>query len=244
MAVINAESSRFSHGISGLALTGWQRYDHFAVLCELLPVAIPSLAISLSAVSKGYFDIDVHRNHVLAALTCSEPTETQQARRPWIEMNHDPELHAFAKCMFPGSQTMRYVLRLVAMVTEARQYLDSLNTKRGWITAYNIRHNFSSPSRIEDLIDDAVRFEASLTSLAKNAAEKLIDVYDKYTIDELIEQTILSLMDELQKIQAHAKKLIAVRVWPRRPLPYFLATKTPAIDADLTESLGQDFKQN
>lgn len=27
----------------GIFLTGWQRYDHFAVLCEIFPVAIPSL---------------------------------------------------------------------------------------------------------------------------------------------------------------------------------------------------------
>ena len=25
----------------GLVLTGWSRYDHFAVLCELWPVALP-----------------------------------------------------------------------------------------------------------------------------------------------------------------------------------------------------------
>ena len=37
----------------GLVLTGWSRYDHFAVLCELLPIAMPSLILNLVIITQG-----------------------------------------------------------------------------------------------------------------------------------------------------------------------------------------------
>ncbi|KAK2569253.1 Hexosaminidase D [Acropora cervicornis] len=41
--------------MTGIALTGWSRYDHYATLCELLPAALPSLAYCLQALSNGKF---------------------------------------------------------------------------------------------------------------------------------------------------------------------------------------------
>lgn len=38
----------------GTAFTGWSRYDHYAMLCELLPTALPSLALCLRVWLHGY----------------------------------------------------------------------------------------------------------------------------------------------------------------------------------------------
>uniref|UniRef100_A0A3B5KT54 beta-N-acetylhexosaminidase n=1 Tax=Xiphophorus couchianus TaxID=32473 RepID=A0A3B5KT54_9TELE len=46
----------------GIAITGWQRYDHLSVLCELLPVALPSLASCLQTLNHGEFSTEAHRN--------------------------------------------------------------------------------------------------------------------------------------------------------------------------------------
>ena len=49
-------------GFQGIVITGWSRYDHFAVLAELLPAAMPSLvSIVLMLISDNYFNLLLFR---------------------------------------------------------------------------------------------------------------------------------------------------------------------------------------
>ncbi|KAG8265868.1 Hexosaminidase (glycosyl hydrolase 20, catalytic domain) containing [Homalodisca vitripennis] len=54
MKIVSTYANRLV--FKGIMITGWQRYDHFAVLCELLPVGLPSLAVSLAFMSQH--DVD------------------------------------------------------------------------------------------------------------------------------------------------------------------------------------------
>jgi hexosaminidase len=65
LEVMNRESRGNARiNFRGIALTGWSRYDHFAVICELLPAALPSLVLNLAIVSRGGHDFEaVKRAH-------------------------------------------------------------------------------------------------------------------------------------------------------------------------------------
>lgn len=71
LEVMHQESHIGGHGnrpvrFRGIILTGWSRYDHFAVLCELLPAAIPSLVISLVAVTRPL--AETGKTHLIKSL--------------------------------------------------------------------------------------------------------------------------------------------------------------------------------
>ncbi|XP_041978168.1 hexosaminidase D [Aricia agestis] len=63
----NADRANFT----GVILTGWSRFDHYATLCELLPVSLPALYSCLS--------IWIHPNDSISSLTHEVLPENQWA---------------------------------------------------------------------------------------------------------------------------------------------------------------------
>ncbi|KAK7790047.1 hypothetical protein R5R35_008251 [Gryllus longicercus] len=221
LEVMTAEGPKFKGGFRGIAVTGWQRYDHFAVLCELLPAAVPSLAVNLLATSHGYFNQSL-RNKLYTSLGCAHSTVSRysNAQDAIVNLNSDPYLwDKFGRCFFPGASFFKLTYRLHAAEFEVKEYIDSVMHNKGWMTEYNVRRKFSSPLRVDELMAEHPRIYHTITALIRSAHDSLEDVFDSYTISEWVEQRLYPSLKILEQMQRDAVTLKSNKIWPRRPLP-------------------------
>uniref|UniRef100_A0A914UIG5 Beta-N-acetylhexosaminidase n=1 Tax=Plectus sambesii TaxID=2011161 RepID=A0A914UIG5_9BILA len=115
----------------GMIICGWQRYDHFAVLCELLPVGLMSAVINFLTIRKGCFDDSVLREGA-QLMHC----ETQQ-------LNINAEGVAGQQCVFPGSLVYQHVQDLHVNLGRIEKEIYGDYRVQGWLSPFNIKHNYT-----------------------------------------------------------------------------------------------------
>ena len=148
LALMAQEEPRIRGGFRGIVLTGWQRYDHFAVLCELLPAAIPSLAVNLVATTNGFFNESLEKP-LFKSLGCVQQSGRYSSS---IDLENDNFLwDKLSWCYFPGTNFFKVTKNLVTAEVEVGDFLRKVEKKKGWLTEYNRRHNMSSPFRIDEV---------------------------------------------------------------------------------------------
>lgn len=113
----------------------------------------------------------------------------------------------------------RLLYRLHTIEIDYNDFILVTKKNRGWMTSYNVEHDFSSPLRVDELMNDHSRIYRSLLSMVRPFQESMTGIFDKYTISEWIEQRVYPMIKELEKIHNEARDLKAKKTWPKRPLP-------------------------
>ena len=180
------ESEPDGHGkpanFRGLALTGWSRYDHFAVLCELLPVALPSLLLNLEAVSFNLTEGAGYKFKQTEKLLKCISDERNYNRLSILKLEQDPHLFDLRRCKFPGAKIFGAVGTLSKYKSEVEALVTISRETKGWLTNYNIRHNYSSPWRLNEVINGHHDLLRSLTQYKDKTSKSLSAVFDKATV--------------------------------------------------------------
>ncbi|XP_008945143.1 PREDICTED: hexosaminidase D-like, partial [Merops nubicus] len=141
----------------GMVLTGWQRYDHYSVLCELLPIGIPSLAICLQTLVNGE-----HRTGAdgpvphLPTLGCWEGGGfTEEAKRKVLDTLGFQSMQleqstCEGRGVFPGAEIYHMVEQVNGHLKESiLKALEEESAIKGWFSPYHRKHQFGNPRNME-----------------------------------------------------------------------------------------------
>nr|XP_034491316.1 hexosaminidase D isoform X3 [Marmota flaviventris] len=172
--------------LQGIILTGWQRYDHFSVLCELLPVGIPSLAACLQLLLHGGF--------------------TEHVRLRVENLLGLPSLEAAAipsegTGSFPGSD-------IHALVTQVSFYLRSsvdalLERNRyvtGWFSPYHRRRKLIHPVMVQHIQPEVLSLLGRWSALAQQLETALQLAFYPDAVEEWLEENVRPSMQQLQDL--------------------------------------------
>jgi len=190
----------------GVAITGWSRYDHFAVLCELLPVAIPSMLLSLLILR--HQDVNTATTEMYKLLKCDS----------YVEVTLASLKKELENCIWDGKEIYLMNHNLEVEEKDAKEFIQGIKYDKGWLTAYNTKYNETNPWRVEDSLRQAKEHLESLKVLKASATEALAAVYPPFVIKEWTFQKFYTVMKELSNIIDSGAKVHRVKHWPRRPI--------------------------
>ncbi|NXT03735.1 HEXDC Hexosaminidase, partial [Jacana jacana] len=170
----------------GIILTGWQRYDHYSVLCELLPVGIPSLAICLQTLVNGGFTEETKRK-VLDALGF----QSMQLEQSTCE----------GRGTFPGAEVYHMVEQVNGHLKESiLKALEEESAIKGWFSTYHRKHQFGNPRNMESFGSKVLKLHEDWESFVHDLRTHLERVYFPDTVEEWMEENINPYLDQLRDL--------------------------------------------
>lgn len=186
------------------------RYDHFAVLCELLPAALPSLTVDLLLLQHGtsYRQQQAVDQEALKLLDCTGGLLFQP------EQSFDGY---YARCHFPGSEVYSIIVSF-AQVREQFAKVMNDSVVRGWLTDYNVARGFSSPTHLDGIATELGYLQNGLELLGRDVTSSFDAVYDASTAKEWLQTFVKPMSDQVNKLLQSIESLRMRNTWPRRPL--------------------------
>lgn len=196
------ENAQHASSFRGIALSGWQRFDHFTMLCELLPVALPCLALCLKTVIER------------TGLTAEACNDVAQAIGHYgsIPLDVYPRPRAVPPAPnFPGGNLYVSVLHLANVMAELEQVLANPSVQGGF-HEYLVAHNRTNPLHVDQFINTARKLLVNVEALYRDITKELSEIYHQGTVEEWLSTYVSPCREKLKKLVSDADLQIAVNV--------------------------------
>ncbi|XP_075292507.1 hexosaminidase D-like isoform X2 [Opisthocomus hoazin] len=185
----------------GIVLTGWQRYDHYSVLCELLPVGIPSLAVCLQTLVHGGFTEEAKRK-VLDTLGF----QSMQLEQSTCE----------GRGAFPGVEIYRKVEQVRGHLRESiLEALEEDSAVKGWFSPYHRKRQFGNPRNMERFGSKVLKLHEDWESFVRDLRAHLERVYFPDAVEEWMEENVNPYLDQLRDLVRDYRAIIRLNARPK-----------------------------
>ncbi|KAK1162884.1 hexosaminidase D-like [Acipenser oxyrinchus oxyrinchus] len=200
LKVIGAMEKHPSICFQGIALTGWQRYDHFSALCELFPVAVPAMAVCLQSLVHGGFN-DEARKQTMNILGCNS-------------INLDKSF-----CEGGGAFAGYEIYQMVHHIKEnLKMGIDNILQDghiRGTFSRYHRKHRFANPRNIEMFGDRVFKLHDDWEKFIQDLYIHMGKIYFPDTVEEWMEENVYFYMDQLKELVKDYKQIIQLNGRPK-----------------------------
>ncbi|XP_034986499.2 hexosaminidase D isoform X2 [Zootoca vivipara] len=201
LKVIQSMSKTPSIRFQGIVLTGWQRYDHYSALCELLPVGIPSLAVCLQTLVNGGFT-EATKKKVLSMLGF----ENMQLEKSICDGNG----------AFPGSDIYRMVEQVTGQLRDSViKVLEEESSVKGWFSPYHRKHQFGNPRNLESFGSKVLKVHEDWESFIQSFRSRMESIYFPDTVEEWMEENVNPYLDRLREFVRDFKEVIRLNARPK-----------------------------
>lgn len=201
---MNEHHSKFKQ-FRGIIVTGWQRFDHFAIICEIIPVGLLSAAVNMAVLKNGQYDFEVMRS-VSQSLKCSSVLYFDKNSSPFIP-----------QCSFPGVHVFHAVQTLHSTINSVEEQVFNDYQVRGWIARFNEKHLYTQAWYLDQVLYKVKSFLREMEVCEQNIKTEMQTVFYNDTVAEFVYVYVKPTLKRLEELSQRIDKLSELRIFPRRP---------------------------